>query len=166
MISIFLSMDKIAKSERTWDAFKNAAAAVGFDASILPTLDDAPAVEKPDKCDEPNIDVTDAEWTAMADVLPPDCGSDRRTSISAALWLVSTGRPWTVLPTRFGSWNAQRRRYARWAHSGHWMRMAEAIAAADVPDRRKQLYRSVADKAERQKRMLPEYRARVTGVRE
>jgi len=159
-------MGNIGKPKPNWNAIKTAAAGLGIDTSILPPIEDAPVVERPDRVDEPGIDVTDEEWLAMTDVLPADCGSDRRTSISAALWLVSTGKPWTVLPARFGSWNAQRRRYARWAHSGHWTRIADAIAAADLPDGRKRLYRSAADKAERQKRMLPEYRARVTGVRE
>jgi putative transposase len=156
-------MDSIVKPN--WETIKSAASELGIDVSILPPLDDAPAVERPDKWDDPNIDVTDAEWVAMSHVLPADCGSDRRASISAALWLVSTGRPWTTLPQRLGSWGAQRRRFARWAHSGAWSRLADAIAAADVPDVRKQLYRRVASKAERQRRMLPEHRFRVTGVR-
>jgi len=79
--------------------------------------------------------------------------------------------PCSTLGRRFGSpatrpaWGPQRRRFASWTHARAWMRMADAIAAEDIPEQRKGLYRSVAEKAERQKKMLPEYRARVAGFR-
>jgi hypothetical protein len=130
--------------------------------------DDAPAIQAPKKsARDPEIDVTETEMNAMATVLPANWGRERRDTISAALWLVFTRRPWTLLPARLGSWDAQRRRFSRWAHAGHWSRIAEAIEACpDVPDARKALYRSVADKAARQKALLPEYRRRVCGFRE
>jgi transposase len=136
-------------------------------SGIWPLDGDEPTIEVPERSAREPEDVSDVEWAALtlANVLPPDCGSDRRATISSAIWVVATGKPWTLLPQRFGSWDAQRRRFSRWAHGGHWTRIADAIEAADVPHERKRLYRRVAAKARRQTEMLPEHRLRVTGYR-
>jgi transposase len=157
--------DDIQNTKLDWQAIKEAGLALGIEPSIWP-IDDLQITAAPDRpTGEPEVDVTDAEWAAIKHVLPADCGSERRVTISVGLFIVATGRPWTTLPARYGSWNAQRRRFSRWSHSGHWSKIADAIEAADVPDDRKRLYRRIANKAERQKAMLPEYRARVTGFR-
>src|SRR5437016_488390 len=110
-----------------WQGVCRAASALGIDPDTLPPLD-APAAACRDRPnDDRDTDMTPDEWTAMAEVLPADCGSERRSTISAALWIVATGKPWTLLPLRLGGWNAQRRRFARWCHAGHWARIAQAI---------------------------------------
>ena len=159
-------MTKSEISTLDWQGVCRAASALGIEPDTLPPPN-APAVASRDRSnDESGTDVTHEEWAAMAEVLPADCGSERRSTISAALWIVATGKPWTLLPLRLGGWNAQRRRFARWSHAGHWARLAEAVdAAPNVAADRKQLYDRIAQKAARQKALLPEFRARVTGYR-
>ena len=149
-------------------SFEAACLALGVDPHTLP-FTDAMTPEHPRSRTaeaETAHDMTDAEWTPIQSVIPADWGSDRRVAINAALFVVATGKPWTVLPERFGSWDAQRRRFSRWAHAGHWGRIADAVeASTEIADARKLLFRKVANKAKRQCELLPEYRARVTGFR-
>ena len=152
-------------TDQEFQLFRDAALAIGLNPDFLPAFD-APAAASMDGAPvEGETNVTDAEYAAIQSVLPADCGSERRDTISAALWIVKTGRPWTLLPERLGGWDAQRRRFSRWSHQGEWSRIAGAIEMADVSERRKQLYRAVAEKAARQVEMLPEYRKRVCGRR-
>ena len=149
--------------------FQAACLELGIDAEMLPlsaaTRPELPSA--PPAAAEVVHDATEPEWEAMQCILPADWGGDRRVVIDAALFVVATGKPWTVLPERYNSWDTQRRRFSRWAHAGHWTKIADAVEASpDVSDARKRLYRKIAMKAERQCELLPEHRARVTGFRE
>src|SRR5258705_10227861 len=128
--------DDIRNPKLDWEAIKEAGSRLGIDPTTWPPMDHAAIMSGPDRPDhETEVDVRDEEWAAIQHVLPADCGGDRRVAISVALFIVSTGRPWTTLPARFGSsWNAHRRRFGRWCHAGHWARIAEAIEAAEIPE--------------------------------
>ena len=78
-----------------WRALKEAGAALGIDPSTWPPMDDAPISVSPDRQAHEPDDVTDSEWAAIQHVLPADCGSDRRDTISVALFITGTGRPWS-----------------------------------------------------------------------
>ena len=148
--------------------FESACLELGIDPAMLPISGAAARLEHPSaRIAEAEIvhDMTDSEWAAIEDAVP--VGSDRRVAINAALFVVATGKPWTLLPERLGKWDAARRKYSRWAHAGHWTKIADAVeASSEVPDSRKRLYRKIALKAERQCELLPEHRARVTGFRD
>ena len=151
-------------SQLDWAAIKEAGVALGINPSTWP-IDSTPVVTTIAR--DADVEMTDAEWAAIQHVLPADWGADRRLVINSALWIVSTGRPWTLLPESLGKWDSQRRRFARWAFAGHWSKISEAIQAApDVTTDRKRLFQRIADKAARQVALLPEHRARVTGFRE
>ena len=68
--------------------------------------------------------VSDALWLRIADMLPgksTDRGvtaSDTRLFLEAVLWRVRTGSPWRDLPSEFGNWNSNFRRFRRWARAG------------------------------------------------
>src|SRR5436190_20255569 len=69
-----------------WQAIKAAGAALGIDPSTWPPMDDAPITASPDRPAPEPDDVRDSEWAAIQHVLPADCGSDRRATISVALF--------------------------------------------------------------------------------
>ena len=147
----------------TFDQLRIAAVGLGISVDTLPPEDLQVGEQAPQPCANLETDLTDDELALIESVLPAVCGGAQRDAIDALLWLVSKGRPWTMLPEKFGSWDSQRHRFARWAHKGVWTNIAEVIAGGDFSESRKQLFRSVALKAERQKKMLPEHRRRVTG---
>jgi transposase len=70
-------------------------------------------------------DLSDAEWAAIAPLLPPGQGRrgrppahDNRTVVDALLWLSRAGTGWRSLPERYGPWNSVWRRVSRWAMPG------------------------------------------------
>jgi transposase len=68
--------------------------------------------------------VSDGMWLRIAGILPgktTDRGvtaSDTRLFLEAVLWRVRTGSPWRDLPSEFGNWNSNFRRFRRWARNG------------------------------------------------
>ena len=72
--------------------------------------------------------ITDAQW-AMIESLLPTRGrrAKNRLFVDAVLWLAKTGAPWRDLPERFGRWNSVFRRFSRWAKSGVWARVSQAL---------------------------------------
>jgi transposase len=82
--------------------------------------------------------VTDALWKRLEAHLPgktSDAGAtakDNRLFLEAVFWRVRTGSPWRDLPSGFGTWNSQFRRFRRWAKTGVFERLFNAIS--DDPD--------------------------------
>jgi len=68
--------------------------------------------------------LSDSQWKIIAPLLPgkvSDCGvtaQDNRLFLEAVLWRVRTGAPWRDLPSGFGAWNSIFRRFRRWAITG------------------------------------------------
>lgn len=54
--------------------------------------------------------------------------SDRKLFLNGVLWVLRTGAPWRDLPGRYGKWEAVYRRFARWARTGVFQRLAEGLA--------------------------------------
>lgn len=82
--------------------------------------------------------VTDALWRRLEEHLPGKTGDagatakDNRLFLEAVFWRVRTGSPWRDLPSGFGKWNSQFRRFRRWAKAGVFERLFNAMN--DDPD--------------------------------
>ena len=78
--------------------------------------------------------LTDAMWARVEPMLPgkaSDPGAtaaDNRQFLEAVLWRFRTGSPWRDLPERFGNWNSVFKRFRRWALSGVFERVFNALS--------------------------------------
>ena len=81
--------------------------------------------------------MTDDEWAYFKPFLirrggrPP---RNHRRVLDAVFWLMRTGAPWRDLPEEFGNWNSIFRQFRRWADSGVWDVVLEALAGSGVCD--------------------------------
>src|SRR3954464_12072360 len=77
----------------------------------------------------------DDQWARMAHLLPGRVGHvggtarDKRLFVEAVLYRHRAGIPWRDLPERFGGWKATHPRFSRWAKSGVWERVFQALSA-------------------------------------
>ena len=77
----------------------------------------------------------DDQWARMADLLPGRVGHvggtarDNRLFVEAVLYRYRAGIPWRDLPERFGGWKNTHTRFSRWAASGVWARVFQALSA-------------------------------------
>jgi putative transposase len=82
--------------------------------------------------------LTDAQYARIEPLIlgrkdqPGRTGSDNRLFIDAVLWLARTAAPWRDLPREFGRWTSVHARFRRWAISGVWERIFNALS--DDPD--------------------------------
>ena len=78
--------------------------------------------------------VSDILWQRLEAHLPgknSDAGvtaKDNRLFLEAVFWRVRTGSPWRDLPSAFGHWNSQFRRFRRWASSGVFENLFKAMS--------------------------------------
>ena len=78
--------------------------------------------------------LSDKTWSLIAPMLPgkaSDCGvtaKDNRLFVEAVLWRVRVGAPWRDLPPGFGEWNSVFQRFRRWAKTGVFQRIFEAVS--------------------------------------
>nr|WP_197031956.1 IS5 family transposase [Hymenobacter swuensis] len=83
-------------------------------------------------------ELKDADWARLAPLLPGKVGdagrsaADNRLFVNAVLWIARSGAPWRDLPERFGPWNSVYRRFRRWAQTGVWQRVFEAVQDPDL----------------------------------
>jgi transposase len=81
--------------------------------------------------------MTEDEWAYFEPFLirrggrPP---RNHRRVLDAVFWLMRTGAPWRDLPEEFGNWNSIFRQFRRWADSGVWDVILEALAGSGVSD--------------------------------
>lgn len=77
-------------------------------------------------------DLTDAEWSLIAPLLPNKPRgvprTDDRRVISGIFYILRTGAPWRDLPERYGPYTTVYNRYNRWAKAGVWLRVFETLA--------------------------------------
>lgn len=79
------------------------------------------------------FEMTDEQWVRIEHLLPGKPGDrgatarDNRLFVDAVLWIARTGAPWRDLLERFGDWNTTFQRFNRWARSGAWARVMEAL---------------------------------------
>jgi transposase len=81
----------------------------------------------------PRHAISDADWDRIKHLLPnhgPE--GNRRRFVDAVLWVARTGAAWADLPPRFGNPNGVWKRFDRWARSGVWVRLFEALQDPDV----------------------------------
>ncbi|UPL51070.1 IS5 family transposase [Hymenobacter sublimis] len=77
--------------------------------------------------------LTDAQWRRLAPLLPGRAGTsggrgrDNRQFVEAVLWLARNGARWRALPAARGNWHTTYTRFQRWARSGVWQRVFEAV---------------------------------------
>jgi transposase len=82
--------------------------------------------------------IADADWERVRDLLPGRPGlpgataKDNRLFVNAVLWIGKTGAPWRDLPERFGNWNSVWRRFDRWARTGVWRKVFDALQDPDL----------------------------------
>ena len=83
------------------------------------------------------MDLTDAQWTILAPLLPkPRVRRDRRGRpwrdprdvLNGILWILRTGAPWKDLPDRYPSYQTCHRRFQRWVDHGTLKRVLRALA--------------------------------------
>ena len=78
--------------------------------------------------------LSDAQWAKVEAVLTSKRGrgrppKDNRNFIEAVLWWRRTGVPWRDLPDDFGPWQTVLNRFDRWAKSGKWTQLFQALSA-------------------------------------
>ena len=81
--------------------------------------------------------MTDDEWACFEPFLIHRTGRpprSHRRALDAVFWVMRTGAPWRDLPEEFGNWNSIFRQFRRWADSGVWDVMLEALAGSGVSD--------------------------------
>jgi putative transposase len=76
----------------------------------------------------------DDQWDRIKDLLPGKASDrgvtarDNRLFVEAVLWMGRTGAPWRDLPPELGNWHTTYTRFARWAKTGVWQSVLEAIS--------------------------------------
>jgi transposase len=82
--------------------------------------------------------ISDDDWDRIRDLLPGRPGRtgwvarDNRLFLDAVLWIAKTGAPWRDLPAQFGNGNRVWRRFDRWARTGTWRQVFEALQDPDL----------------------------------
>lgn len=80
-------------------------------------------------------ELTAAQWTRIAPLLPGKAGdpgrsaADNRLFVDGVLWVLRSGAHWRDLPERYGKWKSLHKRFSRWAKAGVWERVFEALIA-------------------------------------
>lgn len=68
--------------------------------------------------------LSDEQWEKIEPLVPGKAGDRGRSGVNnrlfgeAVLWIAGTGAAWRDLPAHFGNWNANFRRFRRWAVKG------------------------------------------------
>jgi transposase len=82
-------------------------------------------------------DLTDAHWTRLAPLLPPQQpegggkpNADHRMVLNGIRWRLRTGAPWRDVPQCYGPWATIYSRFRRWQQAGIWERVLTALIAA------------------------------------
>ena len=78
------------------------------------------------------FDLSDGEWRVIAPLLPNKPRgvprTDDRRVLNGIFYILRTGSPWRDLPERYGPYTTCYNRFNRWAKSGVWLRIFEALA--------------------------------------
>jgi len=119
-----------------WSRWRRAhqAAAARCRAATRPGARDAPAAPREVSLPIPSpAGLTDAEWAAVAPLLPPQQPPrgrprhDHRTGLSGILAVVRTAGSWRAMPRAYGKWERAYKRYQLWCASGLWPRILTAL---------------------------------------
>ncbi|GAB3570611.1 IS5 family transposase [Spirosoma luteolum] len=83
-------------------------------------------------------EINDTDWKRIEPLLKGKAGdvgrngTDNRLFINAVIWMARSGAAWRDLPQRYGPWNSVYRRFRRWAKSGHWQAIFQALQDPDL----------------------------------
>ena len=93
--------------------------------------------------------LADAEWEIVRDHLPAKPAQadaiGNRAFLAAVLWVFAQRRAWTQVAGDHGE--AVRKRFARWAHAGHWQRLRDAVGGRGLSALREAQLTAVARRA-------------------
>jgi transposase len=81
--------------------------------------------------------MSDEEWAYFEPFIVRGGGRpprNHRRVLDAIFWIMRTGVPWRDLPEEFGNWNSVFRQFRRWADSGIWDIILDALAGSEVSD--------------------------------
>ena len=85
-------------------------------------------------------ELSDVQWEQIKDLLPGRVESvgrtaaDNRVFVNGVLWALRSGAHWHDLPERYGKYKSVHKRFSRWAKSGVWEKVFQAL----VRDRKNQ----------------------------
>jgi transposase len=81
-----------------------------------------------------STDLTDAEWTLVADLFERPKGSrgtpsryDRRDLVNACCYVLRTGCAWRLLPSSFAPWQAVYKAFVRWVKADAFERLQDRL---------------------------------------
>ncbi len=83
-------------------------------------------------------ELPDEQWARIEPLLPGRPGTagaraqDNRRFVNAVLWMAKAGAQRRDLPERFGKPNTVLVRFCRWAKTGQWQRIFEALQEPDL----------------------------------
>jgi len=83
-------------------------------------------------------EISDIDWVLIEPLMKGKAGdvgrssADNRLFINAVIWIVRSGAAWRDLPSRYGAWNSVYQRFRRWAKTGHWQAIFEALQDPDL----------------------------------
>ena len=87
------------------------------------------------------FDLTDAEWSIIAPLLPGAEGKkngrprpDDRKILNGIFFVLRTGTPWRDLPERYGPYTTVYNRFNRWSKAGIWAGILSQVMAYDATD--------------------------------
>jgi len=116
-----------------WRRAHQAVAARCRAATRAGARDDPPAPRAVSPPPLPPAGLTDAEWAAVAPLLPPQRPPrgrpphDHRVVLSGILAVVRADSSWRSMPREFGKWERAYKRYQLWRASGLWQRILAAL---------------------------------------
>ena len=83
-------------------------------------------------------ELTEAQWKRLEPLVPGThvwvgrTADNTREFLNAVLWIARSGSPWRDLPERYGNWNSVYQRFRRWAGTGVFQRVFEALQEPDL----------------------------------
>ncbi|MBR3497431.1 MAG: transposase, partial [Selenomonadaceae bacterium] len=68
-------------------------------------------------------ELTDKEWKMVEKILPAEQKTGRpqinpRAAFNGILWILKSGVPWRLLPSKYGKWNSVYKKFRQWASVG------------------------------------------------
>jgi transposase len=79
-------------------------------------------------------DLSDAEWTIIAPLLPHKSRGvprvDDRRVLNGIFWRLRSGAPWADVPERYGPSTTCYNRFVRWRAAGIWDQLLKAVSEA------------------------------------
>ena len=81
---------------------------------------------------QPRHELTPEQFAKIAHMLPRREGpgvtaKENHNFLNAVFWRLKTGAPWRGLPQRYGGWENVHRRCSRWAKSGVFDKLLQAL---------------------------------------